>query len=176
MDQVRCFIAKDFLASPAPYLFMIDSDMVWTPDDFLRILAHASVMGCVAAAYRMKTDEEQFAANIPPEAKVNEYGCIPATGLGLGFCCVNRQIVAELARQAPLLRMGQEGAVPRVFRCDECDGHYRGEDVAFFADVAALGQTPWLDLQVELGHLGRKEYRGSFLNMLERWSKQSKAG
>lgn len=168
VDQVRCFIADEFLQTQATHLFMIDSDMTWTASDFLRILANATKMECVAATYSIKKDEPSFAVNLIPGAKVNEYNCLPVHGLGVGFTCVQRTIIEQLAKKAPKVYMAPFALpIPQIFRCDVKDGHYRGEDIAFFADVAELGYTNWLDLEVQPGHIGCKEYKGSLLGLLQ---------
>lgn len=169
VDLVRCYIANEFLLTPATHLFMIDSDMGWKADDFIRVLAHATVADCVAATYRMRRDEEMYAVNLTGEIRVNEYGCIPATGMGLGFCCVQRHVIEELARRAPMMRTADHpGGIKRIFRCDVTDDNwYRGEDIAFFSDLVEAGFSSWLDLGVDLDHHGRKVYRGSFLKLLQ---------
>jgi hypothetical protein len=45
----------------------------------------------------------------------------------------------------------------RPFHADDPGGG--GEDVAFFADVRALGFKVWLDATINLGHVGAKVYR-----------------
>jgi len=47
-----------------------------------------------------------------------------------------------------------------VFRWDTVDGKRRGEDMAFFYDIINLGYDILMDPDVDLGHVGMKEYRG----------------
>ncbi len=177
VDLVRNYIADEFLRTPATHLFMIDSDISWRAHDLLRVLAHTTIADCVAATYRMRVDEEQYAVNLVGTVQVNEYGCIPASGLGLGFCCVQRHVIERLAGYAPVIKTQKrpEG-LAQIFRCDTADGWYRGEDIAFFADLKELGHKTWLDLGVDLDHHGRKAYRGSFLRFLEAYQRQGGDG
>ncbi len=168
VDQVRNFIADSFLKTQATHLFMIDSDMVWHAADFLRVLAHATINPVVAATYRMKNDDESYAVNIAETATANEFGCIPAGGMGLGFCCVQRQVIEKLHGISYKVRMGgYPEPVAQIFSCDRANDWYRGEDIKFFADCVMMGFEPWLDLEVNIGHIGRKDYRGSFARMLD---------
>jgi hypothetical protein len=45
-----------------------------------------------------------------------------------------------------------------MFRCDIDGGEARGEDMAFFDDCKALGYQPWLDPEINLGHVGTKVF------------------
>lgn len=173
LDLARCHIAKRFLDTDDTHLFMIDSDMGWQPDQFLRILAHATVMDCVAATYRMKVDDERYPVGLDLPVQVNEYGCVSAVGLGMGFCCIQRKVIEALAEKSSTIKDDTFPAgFKRTFRCDISNGFYRGEDVAFFADLIDLGFKSYLDLEVDLDHYGKKNYRGSFLNVLKAYDEQ----
>ncbi len=63
--------------------------------------------------------------------------------------------------------IGRDKPIARIFRCDSDKGWFRGEDMAFFADVRALGYQTNLDPQIDLGHIGPKEYRGSILEAIQ---------
>lgn len=168
VDQVRCLIADEFLRTPATHLFMIDSDMVWDGDQFLRVLAHATKMDCVAAVYRLKQEVEAYPVSVIDGTKVNEYDCVEATGMGLGFCCVQRHVIDRLAELSPKLRMNNSDyPVPAIYQCDQAGDMYRGEDISFFDRMRLAGYKSFVDLGVDLGHIGVKEYRGSFIKMLE---------
>ncbi len=166
VDQVRSIIAHEFLRGPADYLFHIDSDMVWEPRDFLQVLAHTTVMDAVSVAYLMKDEIEKYTVAVSHPIKVNDYGCIPLDGGGLGFCCVKRKVMEELATRAEKLKMGTQENVPWIYRCRAKEGCYQGEDMVFFDDMREAGFKPFLDTGVSLGHLGRKEWRGSLLTAL----------
>lgn len=166
VHHARTKAAWHFLQSNYTHLFWVDSDMAWEARDFLRLLAIGTKLECVSAVYPCRAEPTRFyvAPMDAERVEANEYGCIAVRGLGLGFTCVQRSVIERLAEQAPKLRYPDidEGAVPRLFRCDEKDGFARGEDIAFFDDIRGLGVQPWLDPSIELGHIGQKEYRGKF--------------
>jgi hypothetical protein len=169
VHHARTKAAWHFLQSDCTHLFWVDSDISWQAKDFLRLLAIGNQLECVSAAYPCRADPLRFfIAHSETEFEANEYGCIPVRGLGLGFTVVQRVVVEQIAAKSPKLIYPDidEGPVPRIFRCDERDGHARGEDIAFFDDVHDLGYQVWLDPSIELGHIGAKEYRARFSDHL----------
>ncbi len=173
VDQVRSIIAHEFLQGPAEFLFHIDADMIWEPRDFLQVLAHTTKMDAVSVAYRMKDEKELYTVCLPDPIEVNEYGCTPMNGGGLGFCCVQRKVIEALAKKAEKIKMGVLPEVPFLYRCRVKDQTYQGEDMAFFEDMRAAGFQPHVDLGLTVDHLGRKVYRGSLADALEYNQKHS---
>ena len=170
----RSKVAEDFRVSEHTHMFWIDSDMVWQPADFLRLLALATVMPCVTAAYTAKCDPPQFLMSVDgPVVEANAYGCLPIGGQGLGFTCVQRQVIETLARHAPRCNFPDVPApIPHIFRLDDVPGRdgvldARGEDIAFFADVRDHGFEVWLDPNITLGHIGTKTYQASILDFMQ---------
>lgn len=173
VHHARTKAANSFLRGDCTHLFWVDSDMVWSGADFLRVLAFGTKLECVCGIYTCKIDPPRFCLNVDDMREVvlsNEYGCISweGMGLGLGFTCVQRKVIEELAVKAPrLLFPDIPEPVPHIFRCDDKDGKARGEDMAFFSDVRDLGYTVNIDPNVTLGHMGPKEYRASVLDYLD---------
>lgn len=175
VHQARIKTAANFLKSKCTHLFWVDSDITWSGKDFLRLLAFGTKLECVGAIYPAKKEPLTFFINLVDEnAEVfpNEYGCLPIRGMGLGFTVVQRKVIEQLADKAPLCAFDNiAGPVPELFRLDHVDRgrideatgkvihDLRGEDMAFFADIADLGYQVWLDPEIKLGHVGQKEYR-----------------
>lgn len=145
------------------HLFWIDSDVVWAPDDFLKIVALGTKMECVLAAYPRKADEVEFYIRYKEKrVQSDEYGCVAIEGTGMGFSCVQRKVMQELSDQAKkLIYADKDRAIPAVFRCDDDGGYARGEDYAFFADILKLGYDVKLCPNIQLGHVGQKNYTHS---------------
>jgi len=169
IEMARSKIVHGFLESGHNRLFWLDSDMAWRPQDFFRLLALSTAMPVVGGIYPVKRDPPFYFLNVKPgaELRTNEFGCVALDGLGLGFCCMAREPVEQASATAPrLLFPDMAGPIPHPFRCDDIGGLFRGEDGAFFADLAALGYPCWLDPTVELGHVGSKEYRARLSDVL----------
>ena len=159
----RDAVLDDFLQDDTQKLFWIDSDMVWEPGDFLRLLALSTTRGVVCAAYPRKVDGPiQLQIDMDRGAtERDEHGLMPIRGAGLGFTIVDRSICEELAATKPIVTDGlNRRSMREVFRVDTIDGRRRTEDMAFFADIRELGHTVWLDPTINLGHVGMREWTG----------------
>jgi hypothetical protein len=160
-----------FLKSNATRLFWIDSDMVWEPEQFMRLLALSQYRDVICGSYPAKKDQPTFYVNFDEEAGLvqGEYGLLEINGIGLGFTVMHRRVVEQLVAKADTVRddvAGRElAAVFRIGRTPE--GRRQGEDMAFFADIKALGHKIWLDPTVDLGHVGSKTYTGSIRDALK---------
>lgn len=168
----RDALFEDFLTSNAARLFWIDSDMVWNPEDFLRLLGMSFLPGndVMVAAYPAKKPGETltFYANAGARAETTEpYGLVPVHGMGLGFAITSRKACEALAATKPIVLDQINGETcHEVFRFDTIGGNRRTEDMAFFADLAELGFQTWCDPSIELGHVGSREWRGRLLDVM----------
>jgi hypothetical protein len=163
----RDAVVHEFLAGGCQKLFFIDQDQTWAVEDFARLLALSTKFDVVGAAYPAKKDPPTFYANLFPETKVEEYGLIKVRGMGLGFTIIDRSVLERLAAKADKIHHPHFGkTLASIFRVDNINGSYRGEDIAFFADILDLGVDVWMDPGIELGHIGQKEWRGRFADEL----------
>lgn len=157
-----------FLQSNCNRLFWIDSDMVWEPNDFIRMLALSQKRDIVCATYPAKKEPTTFYVNHDPPLVADELGLFEIKGAGLGFTVMTRRVVEALvdnAYKAVDEITGKE--IPQVFRVGMKDGKRIGEDMAFFQDARELGFKVFLDPLVKLKHLGLKQYEGSILDAIQ---------
>lgn len=177
VQWARSVIAGKFLASDCSHIMWIDSDVVWTPNDFIRLLGFGANLDVVGATYAIKSDKpNHFFLNPLPDEKgnlvVNGFGCIKIRSIGLGFTLCKRAVVEKVAAGKPIVHDDHNGAsYPDLFRVDrvvDANGRAtpRGEDVAFFDDVREAGFDVWLDPSVKLGHCGMKVYSGDPITAL----------
>lgn len=168
----RDAVFNDFLQDGADKLFWIDSDMVWTPDDFLRMVALSLHVDVLCAAYPAKVAGEAptyYANFIEGPQALSELGLLKVTGMGLGFTIMSRQACERLASTKPNVHDQISGLdMPAVFRFDLHNGNRRTEDMAFFADLIDLGYTIYADPHITLGHVGPKEWRGRWLDAIRK--------
>lgn len=163
IDKSRSELASLFLRSPQTHLFMLDSDQQWTPKDFIRILALATKMECVCASYTAKVDPPTFFIRFADSDSVvlNKYGCMEILGTGLGFTCVQRKVLEEMAAKAPKYYDEQAKLEKtQIFRSGIENGQFMGEDMRFFKEVVEMGYKVNLDPTLEIGHVGAKVYKG----------------
>jgi hypothetical protein len=171
VQVARDSVLDEFLKCGADKLFWIDSDIAWTPDDFLRMLALSTKYDVIAVAYPSRAhDGNLFQVNTDgiTTHSISEHGLFNVNGTGLGFCIVDREPLQVLAAKAPRVIDGySQREMAEVFRVDRtAKGYRRTEDIAFFDDLRGAGFTVWCDPSIELGHVGEKEWRGRFADAL----------
>ncbi len=168
IDHDRSQLAYQFLKTKHNRLFWIDSDMGFEAESFLRILALSTIHPIVGASYPAKKGPGlEFYIEVPPlPLKADDTGCLDVWGMGLGFTCIQREVIERLAADAKQFhRNGQ--AVPMIFRTGiDDEGNHRSEDMHFFRACRKMGYAVKVDPTVELGHVGGHEYRGRLLDAL----------
>lgn len=170
ITSARDRVLDEFLQSDCNRLFWIDADIEWTTPHFLRLVALSQVVDVVGATYPAKLEPPTFFVNHGDlsNLKLGEYGLVEVEGMGLGFTIMRREVVESLVRTKPRYLDELSGrTLAAVFRTDTHEGKFRGEDMALFADVRALGYKVWLDPAVQLWHHGEKRYAGKFLDAFE---------
>ncbi len=165
IPEARSICVHHFLKSGANKLFWIDSDMVWEPKSFLRMLFLSTKIKAVCASYPRKKEPLEFLLEVAGSIVVNEHDCIPCETGGLGFSVIDREIIQKLVEKAPRYKLPIEGRdvlVSQLFRFGTTkDNRLMGEDVIFFRDIRELGYEIWCDPHIKLGHVGTKIYQGS---------------
>lgn len=168
----RSAVVGAFLKSDCTHLFWIDSDMVWTPADFFRLVGFGAIYPLIGAAYMLKRDPAECVINCPGEAdtfEVNGHGNVRVKSLAMGFTICKREVIEKIAATKPMLKDVLSGhEYPDFFRLGRKPetGHGLGEDIAFFEDAEALGYLAWLDPAIRLGHVGQKIYTGDVIEAL----------
>lgn len=163
IEMARSRVCHELLESDGTHLFMVDADMVWKPEDFIRLLALATRLEVVGATYVCRSDPPTFMLRWEDDELVpNQYGCVPIRGMGLGFTVVQYKVIKQLAEKSPKLRFqAGESAKPHLFRSGVDGDSIQTEDMAFFEDVRGLGYKVWMDPEITLGHVGTKVYSAS---------------
>lgn len=163
----------------ATHLLFIDSDMSWRTSDVIRMLEHGhlDVIGamCPKKEYdweriaRIARERPDLPASDLPLFGVKQVLDIPVqddvvevAAIGTGMMLVQRDVFEALERAHPeWLHAGNSihsGTVAYFGGARNADGV--GEDIAFCADVRAIGgrifACPWL----RIGHIGNHEFIG----------------
>jgi hypothetical protein len=166
----RSSIVGKFLASDCDRLFWIDSDLVWSPADFFRLVGFSANHDLISGAYTLKSTPPRFVVNYPePDTyEVNKLGNIRIKSLAMGYTICKREVIEKIAATKGMLHDELSGvSYPDFFRVGRrANGGPIGEDIAFFEDAAELGFKAWLDPSIKLGHVGTKEYTGDVIAAL----------
>lgn len=171
VQWARSNIAGAFLKSDFTHLFWIDSDIVWSPDDFFRLLGFGGVLDVVGGTYPFKKEPIEYLVNLPGkdgQYEVNALGCVRVEAMGLGFTVCQRKVVEAVAATKVRVKDELNGVeYADIFRVDRTVRNTPlGEDVAFFNDIRELGFNVWLDPSINVGHIGSKIYRGDVITSL----------
>lgn len=179
IEAARSKVAYHFLQGSYDMLFWIDSDIVWDPNDFVRLVALCTQRDIVAACYPAKMLPMQFMINGNPGDRIDtdELGLISQIkGIGMGFTCVSRRVIEAMVagtkeNPVPMLVFPDVGKapIPKIFRTGATEeGHFMGEDMAFFHDCRELGFPLYIDPTVKLGHVGPHKFEGRLSDLLEK--------
>ncbi len=170
INIARDTVLDEYLKNGTDKLFWIDSDMVWSPAEFLRFLALSTKFDVLVASYPVKIDRPNGIFHVNAEDMTlapNEYGLIQMNGMGLGYSIMDRKVCETIAASKPRVIDIDGREMAEVFRIDKTPkGHRRTEDMAFFADIREAGFAIWCDPSIELGHVGDKEWRGKLADAI----------
>lgn len=167
IHQARNKLVEAFLASDFEHLFMIDCDMSWEAEDFVRLLT--SDHQVVAGVGRRRNDVPDadprawcFQPIDPTNIPMDANGFMEVAMVGTGFICFHRSVFEELQEDHPewLRRKSNGQFYPAFFRWEHDGQDELSEDVQFCRDWRALGGRIMIDPKVELGHYGPRDFRG----------------
>lgn len=140
IELCRNIFVKYFLEkyTDATHLFFVDADVKFEARAFIG-LVKADLPIC-AGVYRRRQEPEDYPASWtkhPTEGGLwVENDWLLCDRVPTGFLCIRRDVVEEMAKDAPKLKIhGQDGPVPWLFytKIDE-EGRFVGEDFAFCDD------------------------------------------
>lgn len=171
ITQARSKIANFFVNNTEhEYLFFLDSDIGFEPQDVIKLLSHQ--MPIVSGAYPMKIIPERYCIDVSqPEQRQGDL--LKINGNGMGFVLIHRQVFLDIAKQYPGLKY-----VPSDYHSDtphtpaEMDNSYHyfaehksqngfmSEDKSFFHRASQVGYDIWLDTSIRLNHTGYHIYQG----------------
>lgn len=167
----RNAVVGDFLRSDCTHLFWIDSDIVWRPADFFRLVGFGANHDLIGAAYPLKREPIKYVVNLPhPEHyEINGFGNVRVQSLPLGFTICRREVIERVAATKEMLHDDiSDVDYPDFFRLGRSKTRNSplGEDIAFYDDAADLGFKGWLDPSIRLEHVGTKAYSGDVIAAL----------
>lgn len=166
IDRARAMQVMQFLASDFDVLLFIDDDILWMPEDAVRIAQDAiGKQSIVCGPYAKKTEAGGIIA-VPLQKEEFLLGdggkLLEIRWGGTGFMAIPRCVVETLAKTMPLVKVRKDIEICPMFMpmVKEIDGELidLSEDYSFCQKASDLGFKIWLDTRVKLGHLGQKMY------------------
>jgi hypothetical protein len=147
------------------YLFFLDADVGFNADDVLKLLNHQKELVC--GAYPMKTIPLKWNFTLSEPIK-KEGSLVAIEKIGIGFSLIHRSVFDKLTK-----KYGEE---LKYFPKEESIGHqitekemfnsyhffselkednvYLPEDLSFFTRVKKCGVQAWMDVSINLCHVG----------------------
>ena len=165
ITEVRNRLLTHFLNSDADYIFWLDDDMIFKSEDVVRMLALCELKDNVACTYPSRSDTPKFYIHRIDRFGENEFdelGLLKAKGVGMGFCCMKREVIQKLAATKETYKDNAGEDIISAFRNGVKDGQFWGEDMNFFYDLYDLGYITYIDPSIALKHVGRKDYDTKF--------------
>jgi hypothetical protein len=163
VHHARSLLSHVFLENKTEFnrIFWIDSDIEFTPVDFMKVLHHTLKHDCAVGIYPRRCDPPAYYIRFPDNPKPpDDDGLVEIEATGMGFACIRRELMQCVADKARKIKFGMNlTEMPNVFRCDDDGRDARGEDYAFWDDVRDAGYKIYADATVTLGHVGTKVYR-----------------
>jgi len=165
ITQARSKIANFFINNTEhDYLFFLDSDIGFNPEDVLKLLAHQ--VPIVSGAYPMKIIPERYCVDVvQPEERRGDL--VKINGNGMGFVLIHRNVFLKMSQNFPDLKyipQIKDSNVPpteaelnnsyHYFMEHKENNAFMSEDKSFFHRARMLGYDVWLDTSIKLQHVG----------------------
>ena len=165
IDRSRNVLAKNFLDSDCTHLLFIDSDIGFTPQNFVDIISHTElVVGGMYPLKRDKTHVEWCGNGLGRETAVRPDGLQEVRYIGTGFLCIAREALLKLIVTDPSLEYTSDEQGHRteyaffmegIFSADGGRRRFLTEDWYFCQRWLDLGEKVYADTRVFLRHAGR---------------------
>ncbi len=165
VDRARNQLVQEFLKSDCTDLFFIDADIGFDPLVLPRFIE----------------SPHDILAGIPPKRKPDpEYhigkatnrvanGAFEAKEVPTAFMRIKRHVFQILDEAYPEIKNAWKEGVndpTPYFQSRIVDGEFIGEDIFFCKLWCALGNSVWIDAQVDFSHRGSHPFKGNAWNYL----------
>lgn len=161
VTTARIRAAEKFLNSKYDKLFFLDNDIMATMEDFVKLLHLSEKYDIATAMYCVKRDKD---INFPISTHIpfrynEEDNMIYIRGAGMGFTVINRRVFEAMEPHCKKFQDKDTGDIlTDYFPVGVKGDRYVGEDISFFEFADELGFSHILDHNINLKHVGLKEY------------------
>jgi hypothetical protein len=166
ITMARNQLVHEFLKSDATELLFIDSDVIATADDVLRLMAQSGGKDITAGAYPRRSKDKNFFADLYfDENKDLEFdgSLMRLERVGTGFMLIQRHVIEAMVAAHPEWFYDFKGEqVCGVFDFQNRDGRYLGEDYLFCDRAREHGFKIHIDVDISLPHVGTEAFENNF--------------
>ena len=168
ITMARNALVDQFLKSDCTELLFIDADVIAQPEDILRLVAQSGDRDITAGMYPRRAKDRRFFLDFYLDEEDNlefDGAMMRVNRVGTGFMLIRRHVVEDIAnRSQKYLGMDGVGSISNVFEFSMLDGKFVGEDYTFCDKAGALGYSAWVDVEINLPHVGTEEFTNDFKN------------
>ena len=167
ITMARNSLVNEFLKTDATDMLFIDSDVIVTPDDVLRLLAQHAGRDVTAGMYPRRAKDKRFFLDFYQDNGNFEFdgSLMRVNRVGTGFMMISRAIIEKMIAAHPEWQYENKDGndtVAAVFDFAVKDGQFVGEDYLFCDRVTELGGKIWVDVDISLPHIGTEAFTNNF--------------
>lgn len=165
VDDARNSIVQEFLLSDCTELVFLDSDVVWEPEELIKLCGYD--VDVVGGVYPFRSESVQSKDNMPVimypgQVDHDENGLIEVAGLPTGFLRIKRHVLESLAADANQhwKRNDRRSTVPILFERSFLSGLENariggrlGGDLTFCKKWIEKGGKVYAAPEIHLGHV-----------------------
>jgi hypothetical protein len=164
--MARNQLVHEFLKSDATELLFIDSDVIATADDILRLMAQSGGKDITAGMYPRRSKDRNFFADLYFDENEDlefDGSLMRLKRVGTGFMLIQRHVLETMVTSHPEWFYDFKGEqICSVFDFEIKDGHYLGEDYLFCDRAAEHGFKIYADVDISLPHVGTDTFENNF--------------
>jgi hypothetical protein len=164
----RNSLVAEFLKTDCTELLFIDSDVVVTPDDILRLMAQSSGKDITAGAYPRRARDKKFFTDLYwTENNDLEFdgSLMRVKRVGTGFMLIQRHVIEKMVEAHPEWSYMNKPDGERMYALFDFgirDDQYVGEDYLFCDRATELGFKVYIDVDISLPHVGSEKFTNNF--------------
>lgn len=168
ITMARNSLVNEFLKTDATDMLFIDSDVIVTPDDVLRLMCQHTGRDVTAGMYPRRASDKRFFLDMYHDEKGDmefDGSLMRARRVGTGFMMISRDIIERMIDAHPEWQYENKdgnGKVAALFDFAIKDGNFVGEDYLFCDRVQELGGKIWVDVDISLPHIGTQAFTNNF--------------
>jgi len=165
ITMARNALVHEFLKTDATELLFIDSDVIVSPDDILRLMAQSRDI--TTGAYPRRAKDQNFFADLYFDANGDlefDGSLMRVERAPTGFMLIQRHVIEKLVAAHPewIYEKSPTEKMSAVFDFAIVDGKYVGEDYLFCDRATQMGFKVYIDVDISLPHVGSNEFTRNF--------------
>jgi hypothetical protein len=163
----NCLVAE-FLKTECTEMLFIDSDVVVTPNDILRLMAQSGDKDVTAGAYPRRAKDKKFFTDLYWTEDNNlefDGSLMRVQRVGTGFMLIQRHVIEKMMEAHPewsYLNKPDGERIPALFDFAIVNDNYVGEDYLFCNRVTEMGFKVHIDVDISLPHVGTEAFTNNF--------------